>query len=1392
MKTKVTSYWQAVVFFLGLILIYQPPYVLKGNELKRGNPSSQFSNAKTGVAFTTTSSGTFDFNDGTDQGWTLQGAYDENGSGPFSSSFVFGWKDPVNYPNPPGGDSMGDNNGSIQMFTLGGHGVTNPGATFWIMQFHSPDLSASSTWQSATGYTVEIAECMGTLTTMYANLYVKVYDTDQAKDRYFYSGSAQTLQHDVYGDGSADWNQMSFDWSGASNFPTNYIVKEVFVDIWGRMNGAFEGGVYLDEVVPTTTLQPPSAPSDLNLTVISSSEIDLDWQDNSDNEDGFKIERKTGVGGTWSQIGTVSANTTSYSDNGLSPNTAYYYRVCAYNTDGTSSYSNEPSATTLGSFQGGTFDFNDGTDQGWTLQGAYDENGSGPFSSSFVFGWKDPVNYPNPPGGDPMGDNNGSIQMFTLGGHGITNPGAIYWIMQFHSPDLTASSTWQSATGYTVEIAECMGTMTTMYTNLYVKVYDNDQAKDRYFYSGTAQPLQHDVYGDGSADWNQMSFDWSGASGFPTNYIVKEVFVNIWGRMNGAFEGGVYLDEVVPTTGQPPQTPAPPSNLQAFLLNDQIHITWQDNSDNETGFALEVKESPGIFPIQWRNLDTLAANTTSYQMDNPIPNHTYNFKVLAFNDEGSSAYSNIDTLNFGYSLIWIVIGAPNGGEIWSTGSIQQITWNTGTINPPSHVTIEYSTDGGSNWISPTVATNIPNTGSYSWTIPNTPSTNCIVKVKDAADGSPYDLSNHPFTITTSNPPVLAVSPTTLDFGTTNTSLDFQISNSGGDALNWDVAENPDKAWITSIIPNSGTNDGTVTVTVDRNQLSGTSDTGTIAVTSNGGNQNVTILISKEEGNLPESWDFTSNTGNSATVVLPTSANPNIDGTPLVNDDYIGVFTPTGLCCAYSQWEGENISIPIWGDNDQTPEIDGFQAGELINYRVYRTSEQKEWTFVTVAYSQGSGNYATNGFMVLSQFDVSETKMIAINLAQGWNMFSINVNPDDPNIETVMNPIVDKLVIVKNGSGQTYIPTYGINDIGNMNFGEGYQAYLNQAATLDITGQPVDPTTEIPLPAGWSIITYLPTVPMDVATALASISDQLIIAKNNAGQTYIPQYDIDDIGQMQPGQGYQVYLNASGTLIYPAAGGLPKTTKMLAVESGSKNLIKTLTDHFQFTSNTGENATIVIPVDIIPKYSDDAPLDNGDEIGVFTADGLCCGAVVWQNLSAAITVWGNNSQTDSIDGFVAGDTLHYRVWKKNADIEYPARVDYQTGNLCVYQANGFSVLTELVADLTTDVTDKDKGTIPSNFKLCQNYPNPFNMETTIVYQLPKTSEVILTVYDTQGHIVRRLIQGNKAAGSYTLRWDGSNQSGNRVASGIYFYRIRITGEKANQRSFTDIKKMVLMK
>lgn len=92
----------------------------------------------------------------------------------------------------------------------------------------------------------------------------------------------------------------------------------------------------------------PAAPSGLTASAVSSSQINLSWTDNSSNETGFKIQRKTGAGGTYASIASVTANTTIYNDTGLAAGTAYYYEVGATNASGSSPWSNEANATTVG------------------------------------------------------------------------------------------------------------------------------------------------------------------------------------------------------------------------------------------------------------------------------------------------------------------------------------------------------------------------------------------------------------------------------------------------------------------------------------------------------------------------------------------------------------------------------------------------------------------------------------------------------------------------------------------------------------------------------------------------------------------------------------------------------------------------------------------------------------------------------------------------------------------------------------------------------------------------------------------------------------------------------------------------------------------------------------
>ncbi|MFP4395332.1 MAG: DNRLRE domain-containing protein [Anaerolineales bacterium] len=127
-------------------------------------------------------------------------------------------------------------------------------------------------------------------------------------------------------------------------------------------------GVACSNVTQPPTLT-PAAPSNLSAASASSTQIDLTWNDNSDNESGFKIERSPNGSSDWTQITTVGAGVTSHSNSGLSDDTPYYYRVRAYNSHGNSGYSNVASATT------GSPPPASGTKHGSTNKDAYAESG---------------------------------------------------------------------------------------------------------------------------------------------------------------------------------------------------------------------------------------------------------------------------------------------------------------------------------------------------------------------------------------------------------------------------------------------------------------------------------------------------------------------------------------------------------------------------------------------------------------------------------------------------------------------------------------------------------------------------------------------------------------------------------------------------------------------------------------------------------------------------------------------------------------------------------------------------------------------------------------------------------------------------------------------------------
>ena len=94
-------------------------------------------------------------------------------------------------------------------------------------------------------------------------------------------------------------------------------------------------------------------------------------------------------------------------------------------------------------------------------------------------------------------------------------------------------------------------------------------------------------------------------------------------------------------------------------------------------------------------------------------------------------------------------------------------------------------------------------------------------------------------------------------------------------------------------------------------------------------------------------------------------------------------------------------------------------------------------------------------------------------------------------------------------------------------------------------------------------------------------------------------------------------------------------------------------------------------------------------------------------------------------------------------------------------------------------------IPNDFSLQQNFPNPFNPSTEIRFDLPEEGQVELSVFNMQGQKVRTLESGNKAPGYHSIIWNGTNDNGSKVSTGMYFYSIQTN-------KFQAVRKMLFLK
>ena len=99
-----------------------------------------------------------------------------------------------------------------------------------------------------------------------------------------------------------------------------------------------------------------------------------------------------------------------------------------------------------------------------------------------------------------------------------------------------------------------------------------------------------------------------------------------------------------------------------------------------------------------------------------------------------------------------------------------------------------------------------------------------------------------------------------------------------------------------------------------------------------------------------------------------------------------------------------------------------------------------------------------------------------------------------------------------------------------------------------------------------------------------------------------------------------------------------------------------------------------------------------------------------------------------------------------------------------------MVTAYVSDQPVSIGEGNDAELPISFELKQNFPNPFNPSTKITYQISEAEKVNLEIYNALGEKVRTLVNDTKDSGQYEVIWDGKNQAGNDLSSGVYFYRL----------------------
>ena len=285
---------------------------------------------------------------------------------------------------------------------------------------------------------------------------------------------------------------------------------------------------------------------------------------------------------------------------------------------------------------------------------------------------------------------------------------------------------------------------------------------------------------------------------------------------------------------------------------------------------------------------------------------------------------------------------------------------------------------------------------------------------------------------------------------------------------------------------------------------------------------------------PDSWDFVV-TGTNHTIIIPENTQIIINNEIITNNLLIGGFYTNNQnelqCAGYTHYIGETTQIALFGNDVTTDQIDGFQESDEFVWIAY-DCQLESLNNINITFYNGPSTYVGNGISYVNSIFSSYSQNLSI--LEGWNMISTYISTENNQINEVFSPINSEIIIIKNYLGLAYLPNIPFNGIGNLDIGQGYQIKMNSDVNLTLNGNIIEPENNpITLVSGWNMVAYLHDYPQSLLNIFNDLveNNQLIIVKNWNGLVYIPEINFNAIGNMKPGQGYQLKVTESTILQY---------------------------------------------------------------------------------------------------------------------------------------------------------------------------------------------------------------------------------------------------------------------